>query len=147
VAAALGYTKWNLERAEKRLAQLKAEGVHVSFGARSATWLEYVATGKKDIRVAGQMILSVRTFDDGYLLGDRLPFSEKHLSKEEMLPKVKELVDRINTLETSNTLERPKFYIRLFGDDRDEKLEHDLKMISGERVVWLPPVPTEYGEF
>jgi hypothetical protein len=141
VAALLGYTKWKVEQAEQQLAQLKSEGVYVSYHTRSANWLEYVATGKKDIRIAGQMILSVRIFGDGYLIGDRLPFSEKHLSKEEMLPKVKELVDRINTLET------PKFYIRVFGNDRDEKLEHELKRLSGAPVEWLPPAPTEYGEF
>jgi hypothetical protein len=141
VAAVLGYTKWRVGQAEKELARLKSDGVYVSSGARSTTWLEYMATGKKDIRVAGQMILSVRLFDDGYLIGDRLPLSEKHLSKAEMLPKVKELIDRINTLGVT------KFYIRVLGDDRDEQLEHELRSISGQHVEWFPPVPTEYGEF
>jgi hypothetical protein len=141
VAVLLGYTKWKVARSEKRLEQLKSEGLAVSVTSRETSWLEYLATGKKNIRVAGQMFLSVRTFDDGYLIGDRLPFSEEHLTKEEVLPKVKDLVDRINTLEN------PKFYIRVLGDDRDEKLERELRRISGARVEWLPPAISEYGEF
>jgi hypothetical protein len=141
VAAMLGYTKWTVERAEKRVAQLKSEGVYASFRTRSANWLEFVATGRKDIRFAGQMILSVRILYDGYLVGDRLPFSEDHLSKDEMLLKVKELVDAINALGVT------RFYIRVFGNDRDEKLEHELKRLSGAPVEWLPPAPTEHSEF
>jgi hypothetical protein len=58
-----------------------------------------------------------------------------------MLSKVKELVDRIKTLGA------PKTFIRVLGDDRDEKLERELVKVTGVQVEWLPPAISEYGEF
>ena len=114
-ALVLGYTKWKVAQRQENIKQLRDEGVAIFYDSRKTSWLEYVASGEKDILTAGKVVISI------VINGDEFRVAHYTCSSDEAPSKVNELAKRAKQLDAY------RVSAKIFSPKSDEGLVREFE--------------------